>query len=297
MATFFERLRASASVRLRNYRAAARAWWHLSVDRRPFLYTDRNDITLNVHVEDDLRGMFFHRTHFDDPGLLAVVAPLLRRGATVVDVGANYGQFTLFVAGRIGDTGRVHAFEPAPMAWDRLQENLACNIALKGRISCHNLALSDQPGRSDFYHYPMNPAWNSLYPHDKWLSLEHRARNAPTIAPQIVFTINVNTLDCFCAEAEVTDIDLLKIDVEGFELAVLHGARKILEQRRVRVVAFEVCPDLTVAIGHHPQIVIDFLTNVGYKCYKVEIDGRLNAVGADFDFPFLSNFLAVPTNA
>lgn len=294
MLALFDRLRASASVRLKNYRASACTWWHLHVDRRPFLYTDRNGITIKVHVNDDLRSMFFHCTHFDDPGLLAVAGPLLRPGAIVVDVGANYGQFALFAAARIGDIGRVHVFEPASVAWDRLQENLACNIAYLGRIATYRLALSDQSGRSDFYHYPENPAWNSLHPHSKWLSLENRACNAPTIAPRFVEQIDVTTLDSFCAGASLSAIDLLKIDVEGFELAVLRGAKDLLKQRQVGVVVFEICPDLTLAIGHAPQNVTDFLANVGYRCYKVEADGRLTPVGADFEFPFLSNYLAVP---
>jgi FkbM family methyltransferase len=294
MLTLFNRLRGSASVRLKNYLATLRAWWHLHVDQRPFLYTDRNGITLKVCIEDDLRGLFVYRTHFDDPKLLAIVSSLLRPGATVFDVGANYGQFALFVAPRLGHTGRVYAFEPAPAVWDRLQENLACNIAEHDCITSYRLALSDQPGQSYFYHYPENPAWNSLHPHGKWRTLEDRARNALTILPQVVYQVDVTTLDSFCAKAEITNIDLLKIDVEGYELAVLHGARKLLEQRRVGIVVFEICPDLTVAIGHDPRIVIEFFTKFGYQCYKVESDERLTPVGMDFEFPYLSNYLAMP---
>lgn len=294
MNRLFNRLRASMTVRIKNYRASTRAWWHTRIDPRPFTFTDRHGIKLKMLAQDDLRSLFFHCAHFDDSGVLAAVAPLLRPGSTVVDVGANFGQFALFAAARVGAAGRVHAFEPAPAVWERFQENLACNTDCRDRVVDHRLALSDRPGRANFYHYPENPAWNSLHPHEKWISLEDRARNAPTITPKVVVQTDVTTLDLFCTKADVASIDLLKIDVEGFELSVLRGAHELLRRRQIGAVVFEICPDLTAAVGYSPHTITRYLADVGYNCSRVEAHGHLTPVHADFDFPFLANYIAVP---
>lgn len=293
MYRLLNRLQASAIVRHKNYRAALYTWWHTCIDRRPFIFTDRHGITLKVRPGDELRNLFFHQSHFDDSGLLIAADSLIKFGATVVDVGANYGQFSLFASTRVGPDGYVHAFEPASANWERLQENLVYNAAYSDRIISHRLALSDRSGRVNFYHYPENPAWNSLHPHKKWLNLEDRDRNAPTIMPKVVLKTDVTTLDCFIPKIKAGTINLLKIDVEGFELSVLQGAHSLLKRQQIESIIFEICPDLTAAVGHLPRTLIDYLVSLGYQCSKIESDGRLLQIGTDFDFPFLANYLAV----
>jgi FkbM family methyltransferase len=285
-------IRPRVAVRLRRYRTRLRTWWHRRVALGPFFFTDRNGITLQVQPTDDLQNLFYFRTHFDDSGLLEVASRILRAGMTVVDVGANYGQFALFSAARVGPSGRVHAFEPAPGAWSRLQANLASSRALRERVLPNHVALSDVPGVAKLYQYKENSAWNSFHPHEKWKSLQEWQRRAPAILPDAVGEVPTTTLDRYCEGHAIGHIDLLKIDVEGFELPVLRGARGTLARRNARHIAFEIAPALVTAVGHRPDDVVGFLAEHGYRTSHIHPDGGLKQVSSGFDFPVLANYLA-----
>src|SRR5262249_37608518 len=85
--------------------------------RRPFWYTDREGVTLRLYPDDCLNTILHTKRYFDDPSLLHVTRELLPLARTVVDVGANYGQFTVFAAHMLAGRGHVHSFEPATYAF------------------------------------------------------------------------------------------------------------------------------------------------------------------------------------
>ncbi len=74
------------------------------------------------------------------------------------------------------------------------------------------------------------------------------------------------------------EIALLKIDVEGFEISALRGARQVLAQLRPRVVYFEVCPALAQAEGFAPDSAAALLEENGYALHRIRDDGALEPV-------------------
>jgi FkbM family methyltransferase len=136
---------------------------------------------------------------------------VVRRGATVLDVGANVGAYTLMFATWVGENGRVFAFEPAPDACEGLRTHVRLN-GFEGRVTIIEAAVSASVGQAPFGVHPSGGA-SSL------------ALSSLGDVPQI--NVATETIDNVC-RAHALIPTVIKIDVEGSELQVLQGARNAL---------------------------------------------------------------------
>ncbi|MET7996148.1 FkbM family methyltransferase [Amycolatopsis sp. NPDC005232] len=194
----------------------------------------------------------------------------IRPGDTIIDVGAHIGLVSMFLADRLPDT-RILAFEPASRTHACLLRNFAAHVP-NGIASA--TALSDRTGNQEFHYYPDNPSMSTLYvDHDDDahnLGTYLTNLGVPEIKPAEVRavtekraalsdTVGTSTLTTVIEEQGVTDIGLLKIDVERAELTVLDGMRADLWPR-VRQVVVEV-HDLDGRLG----VVVARLATLGYE--------------------------------
>ena len=170
-------------------------------------------------------GLHYGLSVYEDVNRLSTL--LDRPVATVFDVGANQGQSCRKMLD-LFRSARVYAFEPHPKTFERLA---ALNHA---RVSPFNLALGDREGEAILHEYGaegLESLVNSLSPNAPfaarhgWKSREIKVRCV--------------TLDTFCTEHDVAQIDLLKIDTEGFDLFVLKGAHQLLSDGRIGFVYVE----------------------------------------------------------
>lgn len=138
----------------------------------------------------------------------AVVTP----GATVLDVGANVGAYTLLFATWIGASGRVVAFEPASASREGLAAHLAIN-GLADRVTIRSEAVSDRTGSVQF----TNTGTHG----------DNRIVRGADCGTSIVPSI---TIDDVCASLRLVP-DVIKIDVEGSELSALRGASRTIASR------------------------------------------------------------------
>ena len=143
---------------------------------------------------------------------LTLLAELLPRGGTAVDVGANQGVFTFALAG-IAD--RAAAFEPNP---DYAQ---FARWMLRRRAKVHTVALSDRCGRAMFY-VPLSDSGMVLHLAGNLKRTHAQFRNMQA------YEVEVRTLDSF----GFTNVSFLKADVEGSEREVLDGARTTIARDR-----------------------------------------------------------------
>jgi FkbM family methyltransferase len=150
---------------------------------------------------------------------------VVRRGATVLDVGANVGAYTLMFATWVGEQGRVFAFEPAPAARDGLRTHVTMN-GFDGRVTIVEAAAAASVGRAPFALHPSGGA-SSL------------ALTSLGDVPQI--EVATETIDHVCRTHALIPA-VIKIDVEGAELEVLKGARETLA-----------LPGLHVFVEFHPS--------------------------------------------
>lgn len=179
----------------------------------------------------------------------------LREGMTVFDVGANVGELTLLFS-RFAPGGYVHAFEASRNTFRRLQA--LCDAAKSSNVVLNHLALSDENG------------YIQLHVYEDSLSAFNSQADRPMkkygldIEPVGIEEIRATTVDDYCEKNEIERIDLLKIDVEGFELQVMRGASRMLGSRSVACVTFEF-GQTTFDSGNRPEEIEALLTKAGYK--------------------------------
>lgn len=125
-----------------------------------------------------------------------------------VDIGANVGLYSLFVAARAGDRARILAVEPQPGILERLRFNLAANPAAK--VEVLPIALSDHDGTADLVLDANDGGGTHLDKHTATRGADGRVVSVPC-----------RTLVAVLMEAGLTAVDALKIDVEGAEDLVL----------------------------------------------------------------------------
>jgi FkbM family methyltransferase len=173
-----------------------------------------------------------------EPVFTAALLDTVRAGDVCYDLGAHIGYYSLVMALRAGAGGAVHAFEPYAPNAARLRDHAARNAAPGERatIHVHACAVADETGERALVGAGDGDAVSTLSHLDGThgvLNREWRARFRG-FARQAV---PVWRLDDWRAHTGAPLPDLVKIDVEGSELAVLHGARETLATARPVVLA------------------------------------------------------------
>jgi len=151
----------------------------------------------------------------------------LPAAAHIFDVGANHGDFAR-AASACFPLGHVWLFEPLPALWPKLERQAARRA---DRWSVQPFALGAAAGRLPLQVSTGDDSIGSFVGFDEnYLSANPSAAVAESIDSRI------ETLDEFCARENIDTIDLLKIDVEGFEFDVLAGARRMLARTRALII-------------------------------------------------------------
>jgi FkbM family methyltransferase len=174
----------------------------------------------------------------------------------VFDVGARFGVMMDIYRDRFPGA-HIHCFEPFPESFDVLQRNV--NGAR--RTSCYQIALADKNGTALLNSNPESGT-NSLLTTDKraasfWGEGMHR-----TMAQVEVPT---TTIDDFCHKMGITQIDILKIDVQGFEYSVLAGAKNMLSRQKISLIYTELITCPTYTGQHKMHEYLSFLDSFDYQ--------------------------------
>lgn len=153
------------------------------------------------------------------------VQTLLRPGMTFLDIGANTGYYSLLASRLVGIAGAVHSFEPADAIRARLARNVAINRLTN--VQVHPEAVTNTSGKTRFYVGTSadNHGISSILP-------DPRRKESAELVPTIC-------LDEFRLRLPERRIDLMKIDVEGAEPAVLEGAKSLLSEPGAPALLFE----------------------------------------------------------
>jgi FkbM family methyltransferase len=176
------------------------------------------------------------------------VLAFLRPGSVAIDIGANLGEWTVPFARSVGAAGWVIAVEPAPRSATALELTLAANALRQAEVI--RCAIGDYDGIAEF----AMPVVTSVR------SDTGVARIGAACAGHEALSVPLRSLDSLTTERRLERLDVVKIDVEGYERRVLHGAEATLERFR---------PVLVVETGHEAgddrSAIHDQLRCVGYR--------------------------------
>ena len=186
------------------------------------------------------------------------------REATVLDIGANIGYYSLLAAAR-STVNRVLSFEPNPLVLPTLRYNVALNPSLADKITVAEVAVGDANGTTQFH--------RNYQPHNLGLG-SMRVQTADPFTVEVAVT----RLDSYLPSHGVDRVDLIKIDVEGAEHLVISGLEGW----------WAIHPRPTIVIEVHPKLLPDFgstvcalfatLTGAGYRLRRLRPDGELEVV-------------------
>ncbi|WP_207479482.1 FkbM family methyltransferase [Arenibaculum pallidiluteum] len=203
-----------------------------------------------------------------------------QREVTVFDVGGNVGRYTKAVLAHIPNA-RVYAFEPSPAAYASFTANVS-----DPRCKAFNFGLSDSSGSAELFAPRPGAGPASLYAR----RLDHFG-----IEMKPVETISLRRLDEVCAENGIGRIDLLKIDAEGHELAILAGAGDMLRSGAVRAIQFEFGGSNIDARTYFQDL---WYALPDFSVHRILRDGlaRVEAYREEDEIFLAQNFLALSRN-
>jgi FkbM family methyltransferase len=202
---------------------------------------------LDLQDPEQLKVYFYG--HYHERYEAELVRRLLKDDDGFWDVGANVGYFTLVAATALANRGQIVAFEPGENAFARLVENISLNAY--DNIKTFQLAVSDREGEAVLHVLgDIADSSASLYPAGPAQGIEEVCRTV--------------SLDHFRREEDLSPPDLIKLDVEGAELAVLQGARELMAATPPLLLVEMEEKNLRAA-GASREAIRQFLAGYGYQ--------------------------------
>lgn len=208
-------------------------------------------LEITINTEDSIGKSLYTRAIYET-AVTETLWRLVKPGDAVVDGGANIGYMTSVLAARVGVAGKIYCFEPHPEVFADLEQNVGHWKADKASCSflLYQAALGDREGIA------------ALRLSDPLSTNRAISRIEPRPGQQegASLEVKVMALDDVIPRQEA--IGLVKLDVEGFELAVLHGMQRMLRARRVRHIVFE-------EMEKYPGATHKYLSKMGYAIFGI----------------------------
>jgi FkbM family methyltransferase len=221
---------------------------------KSFGYADMSDGFLRLIVIDQE----FEKDFF------AIADSILANGGRFFDVGANHGLLSFGLAGRHGATIDFHLFEPNPKLVSSIEKTF--KLYPKMRLNLNQIAVSDVEGTA-------------------FLEIDQAQSGASHVSTREQgLEVACVTIDAYMKKSGVSSVDLLKLDVEGFELPALRGAKASLEERKIKAVYFEYFEKWLQRVAP-PAELLTFLNSMSFETCFCRPDDYLPRGGA-------SHFLA-----
>ena len=220
-----------------------------------------------INFELDLREIIDYEMYFKgsrEPNTSNALRKLCKQGNIVFDIGANVGSHTLPVASYVGEEGKVYAFEPVPWAMNRLKRNLELNSF--NNLVLEGIALSDTNEKVEMkFRASFKIGSNSGVGKDgkideSWWSECEKVN------------VRLVTMDSYVSNHQISRLDLIKLDVDGFEGKVIRGGLETIKRFKPKII-MEVAPAWTEMRGDNIKDILRGMENMGYIFY-MESDFR-----------------------
>lgn len=216
------------------------------------------------------RSYFLYKKYVEDPfDALIKARPEVFKGGHILDIGANIGYTTSLFSSIADPQFKVYSFEPDASNFAMLTEVIG-KRSDRDRIVPVFAAVGPRDGTIELWHNEAHHADHRILTSKLKESLAE---------PNLVSTVPLVSVDHFLKSQGIEGpIKFIKIDVQGYELAVCEGMAQTLENNPDVVIAMEYAPDSMHALGFDPDKLIEFFRNRDYFIYLLERNGRTRPV-------------------
>jgi len=195
-------------------------------------------------------GHWIYYLGFYELGTLDVIRRCLNEGDVFIDVGSSIGLMTLTASNTIGETGKVFSFEPDKKRFTNLLNSISVN-------ECKNIKA---------FNFALSSATKEIFLNSNLSTprISQTNSNDTTI-------VKSQTLDTFIAEQNILNVSFMKIDVEGYELEVLQGAKQLLSSSDAPILCIECNTSLNGIEGKDIFAIFDFIKdcNSSFSFYQL----------------------------
>lgn len=210
---------------------------------------------------------------------------LVKPGMTVLDIGAHVGYYARRCSVLAGDSGQIYAFEPHPRTYQMLMRNLK-NAK---NVTAMQAAVAEEEGTAELYDYLMMSASGSLHYDQSLENLQKSHIGESDIAPRIgkdfemqKFTVHTLKIDDYLQEQGVTQVDVIKMDIEGAEIGALRGMKQTIANSPNLALIMEYNPAALKAFDHEPQKAFHEVMDMGFtRVRAIHEDGTIKDITND----------------
>lgn len=233
---------------------------YIAPKKQTFVFTKLSfGIRMRLDITEFLQAHLYLFGSYELP-TVRFIRNVLKTGDTAFDVGAQIGYLTLAMSTASGGQIRVVSFEPESHNAERLRSNIALNPGVD--VTIVEKAASNVEGVLRLYlSHDHNSGTHSTIPNGVNVSNEY-------------IEIPSTTLDAYIAEHSISELKLVKIDVEGGELEVIRGAEKMLRNLRP-IIIMELSDSLQAARGFTTVEFKNLMLTHQYQSYTIRDNGML----------------------
>jgi len=222
-----------------------------------------------IDGRDTSSGLNIITTGYIEPNVMKLLQKTFLPGSVFLDVGTNFGFYTVVAGAQVGDAGRIYAFEANPFLVNFIDDNARIN-GIRDRITIINKAVSDRAGTARFGFSYSGTGGGSLW---------KGGNKAGANDGEQLIDVELVRIDDALPPGLV--VDCVKIDVEGGELAALRGMHNVVARSPCIRIVMEFFPPLLAAGSGGAGEVLDQLARMGLDYWRISDRGRLEDVSRD----------------
>ena len=245
------------------------------------------DVLVDAIVDEGLERSIYYFGEYE-AGTLSVLKNFLSKGDVFLDVGANIGFISLFVAKIVGELGSVYSVEPHPEIYKILTQNISLNH-MRNILSL-NCALGNNIGEAKIYDGRDKIRGSA--------SLIPPSTNPSELGKKSGHMVTITTVDKLIKTGAIGCPRIMKIDVEGMELKVLEGSRTLLSSPEAPILCVEFS-DLQSNKYEDLLRMYKFIKSINeYSCFKLmygkSVPSRLVKISGEKHLPHHDNVFCLP---
>lgn len=188
--------------------------------------------------------------------VVAAMRRYLRSGGTFIDVGANIGYLSALALGLVGKEGQVHSFEPVPEYAAKLRELALANKEYQLVVNDYALGETRAEARIHLTNLA-NIGWNTIVPNFM-----------ASAACRETMEVETRRLDAYILAKGLRDVQMIKIDVEGYEFPVLRGLESYFEDCAcLPPIICEICPAAYPLLGTSLDELAEYMARWRYRAF------------------------------